>query len=578
VGRGGKEFAASVLGAVLGTAIVSWPLPTLVDTHVLAPPHAADFTVGTWWPVQVARAVGRGEWPFYARDLGWPDGQHLELLLWNIGPQLLTAPLAATFPPVTAFNLGCLLLNLLNGVAAGWFAATAAGEIGPRSNASSPGLAPLAAALAASLLLAGAPYPWHELANGRSEQGFLAPVVAYLALAPGALGGARPALPAALALAFSGAVYWFDAVFLGLFTALCVPLFPARRAALVNAIRVGALAALAALPFAAPVLWAALTRGQVYADLKHHVDASTLRQHAALMFPSALAWPLQPSLGATSAISLATLPALGWAALGGGLRGRWLAACGALALVLAAGERLEPRLAPLFGGVGNDPALPMAWLAKLPVFERFWWPYRLLGVIVPAVALAGGALAAAGTRVVGRGGLGLVIGTAVPLALAGVEGRELNRPGPNGSGLVMQPAAFSKAWEILGAAPYPSPLLYLPFPPAPSEAGERGLWAQAIHGQPINALVAWTVAEVEPGTRRKTMDLPLAKVLAGRGPVTGTRSFTAEESGGYRFVVIFGNDGIAQVLRERASELLGTPLHKDPEVALFAVPAAAGSR
>lgn len=67
--------------------------------------------------------------------------------------------LAAIFPPVTAFNLGCLLLNALNGVVAGWAGAVLAEQVFPASIARAPRLAPLAAALAASLLLAAAPYP-----------------------------------------------------------------------------------------------------------------------------------------------------------------------------------------------------------------------------------------------------------------------------------------------------------------------------------------------------------------------------------------------------------------------------------
>lgn len=356
--------------------------------------------------------------------------------------------LAAIFPPVTAFNLGCLLLNALNGVVAGWAGAVLAEQVFPASIARAPRLAPLAAALAASLLLAAAPYPWHEFANGRSEQGLLAPVIAYLALAPGALGGARPALPAALSLALCGAVYWFDAIFLGLFTACCLPLFADRRAALGNAARIAGLAALLALPFAAPVLWAALTRGQVYIDLKDHVKPDVLRQHAAIALPAGLCWPLLPSPGATKVVSLASFPLLAWAWRYAGTPGRWLGACCALAIVLGAGSYLDPRLAQELGGNVPLPTLPMAWLGKLPIFSRFWWPYRLLGIVVPAVALAGGVLAAAAAarfahrRLAGAGIVAMSAG--LPLALGLLEGRALLHPSAGEQGIDLLPAQVSR--------------------------------------------------------------------------------------------------------------------------------------
>lgn len=87
----------------------------------------------------------------------------------------------------------------------------------------------------------------------------------------------------------------------------------------------------------------------------------------------------------------------------------------------------------------------------------------------------------------------------------------------------------------------------------------------------MNALVAWTVTSVEPGTRRAAMELPLAKVLAGSGPIPGPRAFTGAESGGYRFVAVFGSHGTAQAICSRATRLFGPARYQDPDVALFAV-------
>lgn len=359
VGWTGRWWWAPLL-ALLIPVLVSWPAVTVAADHVLSRPTDPDLGCGLWWPEAFARSLGHANNPFFRPELSWPEGQDTRLLLWNFLPQVLMLPLVALGRPL-ALNASALMWASLNGLACCWLGWTVS-----RSR--------LGAAVA---LVAGASalYGFFEGASGRPEQALFAPVALYI--------GAWVQLNersstgrlafAGLALALAGATYWFYAYFLILMS-------PLLARSLRSLVVVGAFSALFVVPFLLPVGCALAEGGGAYSAMLDSGDGATVRAvHASI---GADAWlgvfgPPLRDLGGR--FSVLMLPAV----IFGLWRRRWrLALLAGLAVLLGMGPLLR-----LDAGTGDASiTLPMAWLAHLPGWERFWWPYRWLGVAIPAFA------------------------------------------------------------------------------------------------------------------------------------------------------------------------------------------------
>lgn len=527
-----RQLGLHLLVAVVLAVGVTWPMPLHLGDRIATLPTDADVQAGLWWPSAFADSVLHGQDPFFRHELAWPVGQDTRLLLWNFLPQLLFLPIHALTDPVAGLNLANYATVVLNALAAGW----AAGVV----TKSRWG------ALAGVVVGATNIYAWAEGEHGRPEQALWAPIAVYL----GALWDRRIKL-AGVMLGLAGATYWFYAYFLVLLTLVWGAVRRDWRI-----IPIGALSALVALPFLGPVISAMLearTSYEVVRDTSANVWDTQV--HAALALPMALIWPLervarQPTL----LVPLLVVPIalwrrgpFGWITLA-----TVLLACGPLAL------RSGPEPWRFGGGVVY---LPQAAVDLLPGFSRFWWPYRWMGVAVPAFAIVVGQVVAERPR------------WFWPLtALLGFEATLLLRH----TGPFDFPARPPAVIEQLARAPVPAPVLQLP-----ASGVVNGLvgW-QAFHGQPIDGGLALQL----PALRRQ-LGIPVSKLqtaldLAGGPDALPVPAVWSEaDSGGFHYVVLY-NVGKAGAYKRRAmqiSSLLGEPFVADEQATGWAIPGISGA-
>lgn len=560
-------FAVGVAACVAAT----WPAAATWNTHTLVPLGYADVQAGLWWPRHVGDAVLAGRNPFLATEFFWPAGQDVTLLVWNVLAELLLFPLWRWFSPNAALNLAAFFVAGLNAAAtaaavrrllagsASVGAPQAATSGAAAAGAARGGAGPAAWApeLAAAALAGASHFAFLEMVNGRIEQALWAPVVLVLAelVAPDPRAGR-----AAVWLGLAAAVYWFYGYFLAL---ALVGFFAARRtgAALRFAVATGAGSLLVASPFLAPVLLAASGGTPTRAA----ADTLTSQAAASVSLPAGLLWPLgvQPAFGAM-AVPLLVLPF----AVGAVWKGRGaVRGLGALALatvVLALGPYAVNAAGAPLGGVRLW--LPTAALDVLPGMARFWWCYRWLTLAIPA-AIVGIVLALRARPALLFAVVLFGLGETACVLRGGSPLPRLPRQG------VRAPPALDQ----LAAAPDPSPVLVLP----KGDVHAIFVGWQAWFRQPTDLGLGGHLPGVAPaGYAEAAAATTLGRALADPS-VPAPASWTAADTGGFRFVLLFyrdaapgsrAHDAETAALEARLTTLFGRPAARNDVAAWWRIP------
>ncbi len=339
-----------LIGCLLLAVAASWPLAPQISEVTTS--GRADGDLGytlfaQWWSWQALTGAGS----FFDCPLVYfPMGQNLAGSVWNLVVLFATAPFHEFTDPITAYNLSILAIATAN--AAAFFI------LGQRLGGTPAGVL-------AAVLVSGMPYAWFELFEGRPEQGFLAPAALYaLALIRLREGHARAVLWVGLSMAWVAACYWFMAPLLavGLLPVLGRSL--TTRSTWTSLGKAAGVCMVGCAPFLALILPSILGKGGTR-SLVDTGNASFMRMSNRVN-PIEVLLPLGEIGFLQHSIPIAATVGLVLAARHPAAR-LWIAAA-ILSILLATG-------------------IPLAALDLLPGFDRFWWPYRALGVV--AVAMAG---------------------------------------------------------------------------------------------------------------------------------------------------------------------------------------------
>ncbi len=523
-------MAVRLWGALVALAIVlvvaaSWPLVQVMDTHLLGRLGDPDLGAGIWWSHSFVDCVLELRNPFFRPELAWPEGQDVRLLLWNVGAQVLLFPVHALLDPVPALNAAVLVVGVANGVACGW-----AGWRLTRD--------PWGAAAAVVVGTASAYAIW-ESGVGRTEQGLWAPLAVWLGgmlwLRDG--GGKKAVLVAGIGLGVTGSCYWFYAWFGVLFTLLLAAWW--RKPSALGVLGVSLVVVLPSLALIAPAFF---EEGNHYALLMNRLEPLAQKNAGALEVPGAFL--LQLTTEPARKVPILLVPAVLGAMVFRPLR--IPAAIAASAVIFALGPVLVgSRGFPLMWGDLSF-ALPAALMDWLPGHERFWWPYRWLGLGLPAFAICVAGLVARARRFRPVAVAALAI---VCVADARV-GLRNDRPVEH----VWIESNIPEMPELHG------PILVWPLARVPNDL----IGYQVIHGQPQGGGIAWDMSPAMRGAEweRRLVELGVFVALeeARRNrPITGDWSETA----GFRYVL---------ATRPGLRQHLGEPLWTDRGMSLFALP------
>lgn len=560
----------ALLGALLLVAgIAAWPLSGAPGAWFASDPSMPDLNVSMWLPPHLLDALAGETGLWQADELLWPQGQRVQLRVWNLGVQLLQLPLYLFLEPIPAYNLSLVGLATLNGVG-GYVLGRRLGGL------------PAGVAGAAVLLLS--PYAWNELLQGRVEQGLLAGLALTVAalLAQQSDPGPRRAAVTGLLWAATGLCYWFYAYFLVfLFVPVGVVALLRRDGPRLRGLLVTAgVAAAAVAPFAGSLLWHAASEQSTYAvstspEVESLVHAM---MGGASVVLDGMLWPVSRPALLRDALPLTALVATVLAFLGPlRRRVRWLLPLALGGLVLAMGPRLlwSADEAVLVGGM--ELQLPFAGLqAAAPGFRRLWWPYRWLSLFYVGAAGCVAALVAAVPRRA-RLPLALAVGGALLLEL------RVHQEGTRG-GLVWdlpRPVAVPPVFAEIAAAPPNTAVLMLPYH---GLSGSRLLW-QAYLGQPTGAGLADTEDHLlDPAHVAFVASQPALRELRdlGRLPPASRRTPTRRDTSmvGELRALGFGYAVLWRGANPRAvyDALLGTPVFEDDTVIVWSLGAGAGAR
>ena len=565
-----RRVLAILAGTGLAAAVAlaaTWPAALTFATHTHGLFFDADLQVSIWWQAAMVEALKEGRDPFHALSLAWPDGQDTRLLLWNYAPQLLLAPIHWFTDPVLGLNLSSLAIMVLNGLAAGWAAHKATGS--------------RAGALTGLVVGATSAYAWAEMGSGRAEQAIWAPVAIYIGGLIPLLkepGTRRHILICALALAASGAIYWFYAYLLVICTGLMLAGIAIRRhlsrRTLWDFAWIGGVSLVLAAPFLIPVISGSLQATDAYHGITEQVANPIDMQANSNLVPMCYLGLLSNGRGFPSAQApLLLLPICLLVAIRATGPVRAVAWMGMLTAIFAAGPVLMKDVGEPIDLFGYLVYLPMAALEVLPGFQRFWWPYRWLGLAIPVFAICAG-WAICRFR---RPHLPLALFTVLCVVECGlilriylppphhVEGSPRNRP-------ISNPARIPAIFKSLAREPYPSPILQVPV--AKIINGEVG-W-HAYHRQPIDGGVAWHVKGVRTAAyekRRREVPLFVAVERASKDlPVNQKRRWSPKEAGGFRYVMLSRRyDEHSEVMLRGLKKLLAAPYYIDEMVALWKI-------
>jgi len=553
--------------ALLLSIAASWPLAAAPGQWFASDPTMPDLNASMWLPSHILWAAAGETGLWQADELLWPSGQRIDLLIWNLGAQLLQLPLYAVLSPIAAYNTSLVAMGALNGLA-GYVLGRQLG--GP------------AAGGAAGAVLLFSPYAWNELVQGRVEQGLLAGVALTVAalLSMRQQPSPRAAVAAGLAWAATGLCYWFYAYFLLL---LAVPLgllalARRQREQARDLLITGATAALVAAPFAVSLLLRAVQQQSVYSQSTADDVQPLVRSviGGASVAAGGLLWPLRAPEFLRDAIPITALMLVA-AAVAGPIRRRagWLLPVAVGGLLLAMGRLLmwAPSEPVLIGGM--QLTMPFAGLqAALPGFERLWWPYRWLSFFYVGAAGCAAALVAAVPRRAKP-----VLAAALAAGLLGEL--RLTQAATRG-GLIWDaptPASVPALFAEVAAAPEGTAVLLLPYQGMTSN---RLLW-QAYFRQPTSAGLGDAEAYLLSPEQRAFVDqtpaLRMLRALGRRPPsapqqrVPYSGDLPAElRALGFGYVLLWTGSAPLSVY----DPLLGAPSYKDDTVVIWAISPRAG--
>ena len=523
-----KPWAALAALAALGLAVVvaaSWPLVLVHDTHLLGRLADPDLGAGLWWTHTFVDCVLELRNPFSRTELNWPFGQDLRLLMWNIGLQALLFPIHAVLEPVAALNASAVAIATANGVACGWAAWQLTRDRW--------------GAAAAVVVAAASQYALWEAAVGRTEQGFWAPLAIWL----GAMlwfrdgGGRKAIVVAGLGLGLAGACYWFHAWFGVLATVVLLVAW--RKADILGVFGVSLVVVLPSLALIAPAFF---EDGNAYGLMMDRLDPLAQKMAGSLEFPGAFVHGKTGDPARKVPLLLIPVAVVGLFFK----RLRTPAIVVLVALLLALGPILVgARGFPVMWGDARW-RLPAGFMDWLPGHARFWWPYRWLGLALPAFAICTGGLVAKlpRLRVVAVAGLALVSIADAQLGL---------RNGRQGEDVWLH--AMAPVFPELDG-----PIVVWPVGEVPNDL----IGYAAFHRQPQAGGIAWDMAPAIRGDayEQRRRELALFRALDQASMRHGTVEDWSD-SGGFRYVL---------AVRPGLTRYLGDPIWTDGSLQLYELP------
>lgn len=447
-----RVYRCLVLGVCLIAAVAAatWPLVRDLEDLTVGNVFADDASFALWHPWNVLRQLGRGDDPFFAPDLYWPQGLDTTLYVWNLLVPVLRAPVYLLTHPIRAYPLSDLLFGVLNGIG-GYVLGRVVG--GRRS-----------AGLAAALFVATSAYTWAEFNGGRGEQGLivfvLLSIAGLIAMLRG--GGRGVAVGTGAAFAAAASCYWMYGYFLVLVAAVVVTGALLRRRVdrpvAGRLLLAGIAAVLLTLPSLLPVLLRIGAADSVYRQAVGPESGFTPRVEGLSL--ASLAWPFSPydpaSTHPRTTFGVRLLVVVGLAVPAIRRRSGWLPYLGLGALLLALGPVLTTASdEPLVVG-GRQLAMPFALVAKLPGMERLWWAVRWMALALVATA---GVLAACVAALPGARSRACLVAAVAALGILECHAVNSSARGRNDG---EAPYALPAMMEVLGREPGEHPLVQMP--------------------------------------------------------------------------------------------------------------------
>lgn len=563
-----KQCALVLLGyGALSCLLFAPLLPSFLSAIPGGPVADVDGWQNVWNLWWVARAVGRGQDPFFTHMLFYPDGVALHLQTLNSSNGLLALPITALLGPIAGFNAALLLGFTLSGFFGFLLAYRVSGS--------------LAGALIGGVVFACSPFHLTKAWDGQLEWIALQwlALYAYALLLALETGAARHALLAGLALALVGYTSWYVLLFVGIATALLAaiwlvrPSVPLGRWLLIRQLAlVGGLGLLLLLPVLLPAIGA---RGGGEATPRGAIDDLVLI-HSANLYDALLPSGIHPLWGAAverlvrswHPYIAAWNIALGYTALalaGVALLGAWRAAWRWGALLLAAWVLALGPLLQIGAWVTPIP-LPYRALLWLPGVELARRPSHF--IVIATLALA--PLAALGARWLLERFASATARRATLAIIALLLAVELLPPSWQLHRLSVHPFFAS-------AAATPGALLDLP----PRPESSLPLEAQIVHGRPIlGGFVSRPpddpFVRQAPGVRALWAMQPDSTTLL-RQPDDGLQALNASQ---IRTVTI-DRAAVAPERRESLALAIAetmpdtAPIYRDAQLEAYAVPAVA---
>ena len=366
-----RTVAVTVAVVVPCVLWMCWPLPMELGvawTSARAEGDLAWSLVMHDWATDAL--TGQGQWTRDPR-VWFPDGGALAASAWNLVALITTGWLGIGVESLAAWHRSMLFIGLCNGLAGGWLGWRVAGRPG---------------AVLAAIACAASPLAWFEMCEGRLEQGLVAPLAVCAAEAWAWSRSPRPVL-AGLALGLVAATYWFLGP-VALVTFSVLPLLgpgrvPRPLRSELRALGVAAAVCLTVLVLALlPILDTAWSGAQQAAIGDGQL--SRIQRVASAISPFQLV--------AGGRLPAHRIPLVAVLLLPVALKVRetrpWVIAM-AIGTALAAGSVWSMDGTPV-RFAGFEWSLPLRALDALPGFSRFWWPDRIVAVVLVATA---GALA-----------------------------------------------------------------------------------------------------------------------------------------------------------------------------------------
>lgn len=429
--------------------------------------HCSDLvgTAWTWWWTGFALAYGMNPancaWTYFPVGF-YPVAQ------FNLVDALLAAPLIQGFGLITGYNLAVLVMV----ASVGWAGHLLARSIGAST---SP-------ALFAGVALQTSSFIGIEVNDGLPSQAWIALLVVAVGLWYRLVRGDRGRILVAAAGGVS-ALTFLEYRYYGLFLAFAVAALTLAHARTLDRVRVVRLAALTAVTLAGVLPFVVLlfgpnstlpgmneAAGPASPFALSHGEAGLDWAMRTSLWPS---WPFASTVSERSGFALAHVFFVVAMAPLLVLRRRRL--CWGLVALVGWLITLGPYPRSQYGQIIAAFPLPHLWLHDwLPFYDRFWWPYRA----VPLVLIGAAALAALNLEDLGR-----ELGRWKPALALGATVALLVETGVRHTGklplMTSEPTNPSAAYAVVDGPAVTLPVFGSDY------KEQAALWMQAWHHQPI---------------------------------------------------------------------------------------------